>query len=229
MGLVAEFEIHCPALPLADVAAAVPEADIQVELQYNHGRRPLFVTHVTHDDPDTVEAAFDATAFAASWVLVGRAGETRRYKIEPALSLRETLGDALDDLDGLRALATTDAVIDRIEATPDGWIQAGWFAHREAFDVFRAFWQDNAGFTLRRLTRDGEPEPPGEGLTDRQQEALRTAYQMGYFEIPRTATLEEVAAELGISPSSLSERLRRAQTHLIETSVASTWPPLPDT
>ncbi|MDG5776024.1 helix-turn-helix domain-containing protein [Haloarculaceae archaeon H-GB2-1] len=51
---------------------------------------------------------------------------------------------------------------------------------------------------------------------------------MGYFAIPRTASLDDVAAELGISASSLSERLRRAQTHLVETTVASTWPPLPE-
>jgi len=228
MGLVAEFAIHCPALPLTEIAAAVPEADVVVEMQYNHGRRPLFVTHVTHDDPAPVEAAFDSSEFVAEYVLVGRAGETRRYQIEPALSLAETLGDALEDLDGLRALATAEASIDRIQVTPEGWIQSGWFADRAAFDDFRAFWQAEVGFTLRRLTRDGDPEPPGEGLTDRQQEALRTAYEMGYFEIPRTASLEAVAAELDISASSLSERLRRAQTQIIETSVASTWPPLPD-
>lgn len=226
MSLVAEFEIHCEALPLTDVAAAVPEADLLLELQFNHGRRPLFICTVTHDDPDSVEAAFESTPFVAEYVLLGRAGDTHRYQIDAAFSLRETLGEALSDLDGLRALATADAIIERIEVTPGGWIQAGWFAHREAFDDFRTFWQDNAGFTLRRLTRDGEPEAPGEGLTDRQQEALRTVYEMGHFEIPRRASLDEVAAELDISASALSERLRRAQTHLVETTVASTWPPL---
>jgi len=40
---------------------------------------------------------------------------------------------------------------------------------------------------------------------------------MGQFDIPRQASLEDVAAELDISASSLSERLRRAQTHLVET------------
>ena len=65
-------------------------------------------------------------------------------------------------------------------------------------------------------------------LTDRQWEVLGTAYEMGYFEIPRTASLDGVADELDITASSLSERLRRAQTHLVETTVASTWPPLPE-
>jgi predicted DNA binding protein len=146
----------------------------------------------------------------------------------PALSLEEQLGDHLDDLEGLEALATADAIIERITVVPDGWRQTGWFADRDAFRKFSSFWQRNAGFRLHRLTQDGESEPPGDGLTDRQHEALRIAYELGHFDIPRQASLEDVAAELDISPSSVSERLRRAQTQLIEETVATTWPPLPN-
>lgn len=121
-----------------------------------------------------------------------------------------------------------EAIVERIQVRPFGWRQTGWFADRDAFDAFSSFWQHNAGFRLRRLTHDGTPEPPGDGLTDRQHEALRAAYEMGYFEIPREASLEEVAAELGIATSSVSERLPRAQTRLIQKTVAPTWPPLPN-
>jgi hypothetical protein len=100
------------------------------------------------------------------------------------------------------------------------------FASRNAFTDFSHFWQHSASFQLRRLTQDGETEPPGEELTDRQHEALRTAYELGYFDIPRRTSLEDVAAELDLSASSVSERLRRAQTQLIEETVAPTWPPL---
>jgi hypothetical protein len=228
MGLVAEFEIHCEQLPLVDVAAAVPAATLTVELQFNHGNRPPFLLHVTGGSPTAVAEALDTSAFAAEFTLVGRAGETRRYQVLPAVSFEAQLGDHLDDLDDLRALATTDAIIDRIRVTSSGWVQTGWFADRSAFDEFRTFWVRNDAFSLRRLTHDGDPEPPGDGLTDRQHEALRVAYEMGYFEIPRRASLDDVAAELDITASSLSERLRRAQTHLVETTVASTWPPLPE-
>ena len=253
MGLHAEYEITCEALPLVEVAAAVPEATLEVEMQYNHGDRPPFLVHATGesrsgstgrsdgpradstgatDDSDAtaaaVETAFEEAAFVEEYALVGRAGETRRYQVLPAFGEEAQLGDALDDLEGLRALATADAIVERIRATPTGWIQTGWFADRAAFDEFRTFWRENAGFALRRLTRDGDPEAPGNGLTDPQREALRTAHGMGYFDIPRAASLDDVAAELGITASSLSERLRRAQTHLVETTVASTWPPLPE-
>ncbi|WP_135820108.1 helix-turn-helix domain-containing protein [Halostella litorea] len=228
MGLVAEFGIRCEALPLAGVASAVPDASLALELQYNHGRRPLFLVTATGGSRSATERALDDAYDVDRWTLVGRAGDTRRYQAVPALSFEEQLGDHIDDLAGLEALATADAIVERIDVEPDGWRQTGWFADRDAFDAFASFWRRNAGFRLHRLTHDGEPEPPGDGLTDRQREALRTAYELGHFEVPRRATLAEVAAELDISASSASERLRRAQTRLVQETVATTWPPLPD-
>lgn len=228
MGLIAEFQIDCEALPLVSVADAVPEAAITLSLQYNHGRRPVFLATVTGGSEQAIERAFTDAYDIQEWTQIGTAGDTRRYQAMPALSFEEQLGGQIDDLDGLEALATADAIIERITVTGDGWQQMGWFADRAAFTEFSSFWQRNAGFELERLTQDGEPRSPGNGLTDRQLEALRTAYELGYFEIPRRASLAAVAQELEISASSLSERLRRAQTQLIQETVATLWPPLPE-
>lgn len=228
MRLVAEFEIYCDALPLVEVAATVPEATLILELQFNHGERPLFLITVTDGSDQAVANALSDAYDVGEWTLVGEAGDTRRYQVMPALSFEEQLGGHIDDLAGLEALATADAIIERIEVLPDGRRRTAWFADREAFNEFSAFWQQNADFRLSRLARGGESKPPGDGLTNHQQEALRTAYKMGHFDIPRQASLEEVATELDISASSLSERLRRAETQLIEETVATTWPPLPD-
>ena len=51
-------------------------------------------------------------------------------------------------------------------------------------------------------------------LTDRQLEAVRTAYEMGYFDRPRGATAGEIATELDISPSTLTEHLATGQRKL---------------
>ncbi|MFP8951959.1 helix-turn-helix domain-containing protein [Natrialbaceae archaeon A-arb3/5] len=228
MGLVAEFEIRCDTLPLVTVAAAVPDATILLDLQFNHGNRPLFLATVTSGRRRDIESAFSDAVDVGEWTVIGQAGETRRYQLTPALSLDEQLGEQIDDLAGLEALATANASIERIEVEPDGWRQTGWFADRDAFEMFSSFWQSNSEFRLHRLTRDRTPEPPGDGLTNPQHEALRTAYELGYFEIPRRTSLEEIAAELDIAASSVSERLRRAQTQLVQETVATTWPPLPD-
>ncbi len=228
MGLVAEYKIYCDALPLVDVAAVVPATKIILNLQYNHGNRPLFLITVTGGAEQPLETALADTYDVGDWTRIGQAGDTRRYQIKPALSFEEQLGDHIDDLAGLEGLATAEAFIDRILVETDGWRQTGWFADREEFRKFSSFWQQNADFRLDRLDRDGTAEPPGEGLTNRQYEALRIAYEEGYFAIPRQISLEEIAAELDITASSVTERLRRAQTQLIEETVATTWPPLPD-
>ncbi|MFB6281019.1 MAG: helix-turn-helix domain-containing protein [Haloferacaceae archaeon] len=53
-------------------------------------------------------------------------------------------------------------------------------------------------------------------LTDRQREVLRTAHGMGYFEYPRRASAEAVAAELDIAPSTFAEHLAAAQGRLLD-------------
>ncbi len=53
-------------------------------------------------------------------------------------------------------------------------------------------------------------------VTPGQEEALRTALEMGYFAVPKEADADEVAAALGVSKSAFLERLRRGQRALLE-------------
>lgn len=90
---------------------------------------------------------------------------------------------------------------------------------------FRIFFPDRDAFSrtydyceAEGLTIDVESvtemntEEVGEyGLTEAQYEALVTAYQMGYFRVPREITIDE----LGISAQSVSERLRRGHQKLV--------------
>ncbi|WP_225741135.1 helix-turn-helix domain-containing protein [Halorussus halophilus] len=53
-------------------------------------------------------------------------------------------------------------------------------------------------------------------LTDRQLEVLVAAAEQGYYGRPRTATLTEVAATVGISKSTCSDILQRAEGKIID-------------
>ncbi len=61
------------------------------------------------------------------------------------------------------------------------------------------------------------PAQPGflERMTERQYEALLTAYELGYYETPRTVSFEEVADALDCAPSTANELLRRAESELV--------------
>ncbi|WP_436909006.1 helix-turn-helix domain-containing protein [Halosimplex marinum] len=52
-------------------------------------------------------------------------------------------------------------------------------------------------------------------LTDRQLVALGTALRLGYYEVPRDATLADIAAELHCAESTASELLRRAERDVL--------------
>jgi predicted DNA binding protein len=51
-------------------------------------------------------------------------------------------------------------------------------------------------------------------LTDRQREAVRIAFHAGYFDWPRSADADTVAAEIGIAQSTFSQHLRTAERKL---------------
>ncbi len=53
-------------------------------------------------------------------------------------------------------------------------------------------------------------------LTDRQLEVLETAHEMGYFDHPKRANAGDVASELGITGTTLTEHLAAAQTKLLD-------------
>jgi len=53
-------------------------------------------------------------------------------------------------------------------------------------------------------------------LTARQRETLRVARELGYFEVPRAAGVEDVAAELDCAPGTAAEHLRKAEATVIE-------------
>nr|WP_266083143.1 helix-turn-helix domain-containing protein [Haladaptatus caseinilyticus] len=53
-------------------------------------------------------------------------------------------------------------------------------------------------------------------LTARQREALAVARQVGYYEVPRSGSVADVAAELGCAPSTASNHLRKAEARLVE-------------
>lgn len=53
-------------------------------------------------------------------------------------------------------------------------------------------------------------------LSDRQQEALETALDLGYYDTPRAATHEDIADELGCAPNTASEHLQKGEAKLVQ-------------
>ena len=72
--------------------------------------------------------------------------------------------------------------------------------------------------------RPFEQRPATAGLTDRQRAALEAAVDVGYYEIPRTGSVDDVAARLGCVSSTAGELLRRAEQTLVTSAVETDGP-----
>lgn len=60
-------------------------------------------------------------------------------------------------------------------------------------------------------------------LSERQREVLQTAYKLGYYQQPRRATHEDIAAELDCTASNAGDILRRIENALINEIVQSAF------
>lgn len=80
-----------------------------------------------------------------------------------------------------------------------------------------------AGIEMLRLTELDPDREHGRddesSLPEEQRTALRAAVDRGYYETPREVDLSELAEELGMPRSTLSYRLRRAESRLATTFV----------
>ena len=80
---------------------------------------------------------------------------------------------------------------------------------------------DGVDTTVERVGGFDPRRGPRAALTDRQREVVAAAVDLGYYDVPREATLDEVAAELDIAGSTVSTHLRKAEAALVRAAVSA--------
>ena len=110
-----------------------------------------------------------------------------------------------------------------LEATgqDDTWTLRLRFDNDEAVSQFHIYCQEEGlPFTLKQLYHPSQPMAGGQyGLTPLQRETLVTAFQSGYYEVPRTVNMTELAEKFETSQQNLSKRFRQAYSSLIENAL----------
>jgi hypothetical protein len=202
MVLIAEYEVGETGSALGRLLAAAG-VDAQLVRSFAVGDRSLVVLRVGREGADGFERAAAADRAVTEIRRVSVDGEGRLYRV---------------------AFAGPEAV----PANAADWLDAGYvdgrwsvtarFEGREAFaDHCERLEEGGSAVTVGRLY-DGRPGP-SDGLTDLQRETLELAYERGFFEVPRAATMQELGEELGVSEQAVSQRLRRGYARLIEGSL----------
>lgn len=108
-------------------------------------------------------------------------------------------------------LIAEEGVIADVVGRDGSWVVTCRYSDHASLGEVRTLLDDRGfNYEVRRIRNGSEMTPNGIDLSSDQYEALKHAYQQGYFEVPREKTLAELADELDISHQALSERIRRA-------------------
>lgn len=159
----------------------------------------------------SVERPLDSTQlssldYVGTWEFVSDDGDTREYIIE--FTAPDFPSNLAEQVDGL-----IDAWHNEVSEHGITLVLVG--SQQAIAELIGKYEAVGMSPDLRKLgTYDGR-ERPLDTLTDRQRDVLKTAYELGYYEVPRKASSETVAAELGLEVSTVTEHLQRAERNLL--------------
>ncbi len=208
--LVIEYETNNPIL--REASKAVPEMEFTlVEEQARHDGQIRLLLWATGGRYAAVETAIEDDPTAAeleSLVEHERRGLYRLVLTEEGM--RWTTYHQWVELDG-------SLIQSRLQ---DGtWSTELRLPSRSSIQKHRS-WYDERGLEFELVSVwVKEPTPGGPdipNLTDRQVETFLRALELGYYDIPRAVSTDELAREFDISEQAVIERLRRATKALGE-------------
>ena len=105
-----------------------------------------------------------------------------------------------------------------LTGTDEGWNLRMRIADRDALGRYREACETrNIQFRFEAIYEEREGTTKATTrVTDVQRETLTTARELGYYEIPREASLADVANQCDVSSQAVSERLRRGTASLVD-------------
>lgn len=215
MSVIGEFTVPSSSFLLGKSLRTVPDAVVELQRVVAHSHDelvPLF--WVSDCDREAFDAAIREDPTLEEVVKVDEFDRGTSYR-----------GTWTEHASGV-AYAYIEAGATIVEASgqDDSWTLRMRFDDDETLSAFhRHCRSEDVPFTLNQLYRPSEPMAGGQyGLTPKQRETLVTAYENGYYRIPRPLSMSDLAEELHTTQQTLSKRFRRAHASLIENTLLVT-------
>lgn len=207
MSVLIEFQTPAVDFELGQILSVGGQTSVELESLVPSGGAtvPLFWVHNAARDT-FVESLQDHPSVAA-------ATEVDRFDSRTLFSL--DWDAARDKL--FRGIQIHDGQLLSAVGTAETWEFEMRFSTHDSLSGFTTHCQ-NAGISqdILRVYNPTKPDAwPWYGLTEPQRVAICLGLEMGYYDIPRECTTQELADELGISDQAVIERLRRATQTLV--------------
>ncbi|MFB6074807.1 MAG: helix-turn-helix domain-containing protein [Haloarculaceae archaeon] len=211
MSFIAEFEVELPMLRAT--SQAVPEMRLSgTDIVMDEGRPHKFMFTASGTQFDALESALDEDPTVAEYTAVTTLEDTGHYVVTYAETV-ETTGAYPGAIEQNIVYLTVDL--------QDGvYTVRARVSDRDALAAFVEYCAEQSiPLRVERIFTENRETEVGYGLTGDQREALTVAYDRGYFDLPRAASLADVGRELGITAQAASGRIRRGQKRLLEATI----------
>lgn len=208
MSVIGEFTVPASKVAMQQTLEAAPEMSVEIERVVAHQSRtltPYFWVRGGEMERFETAIADDPSVSEATCLDVHENGTLYRAEWPPDV---ESVG---------QAYLQTGALILEATGRRDEWeFRLRFDTHEDVSSFYEYCREHDIPFEVNRIYNPTAPKGGGQfGLTPKQREALVTALEADFYEIPQGATMTDVADEIGISQQSVSKRLRRAHGNIV--------------
>ena len=208
MATIAEFSVPTESFALAETLPRYPDVAVEVDRIAAHVATTSMpcVWATTADSPEFTEAvASDMTV--ESLHATAQFDDVCLYHIEWSDEINRLIAKMIDH----------EGVILEAAGRDEHWRLRIRFMTRDQLEAFqRYFTEHGPALHLEQLFVPKHPRQTRGNVTPEQYEALTVAVELGYFHVPRSASIRDLATHLGISHQAVSERLRRGTENIVQ-------------
>ena len=211
MSVIADFAVPPEDFVLSHTVRNGPDVTVEVErvARTESSLTPCF--RVAGDALGEFESYVDDDETVTNLRTLERVDDERFYR-----------GDWERGVDHLvKGIRDAEATVTHARTGGGAWDLRMVFPDRDALSAFDDHCNEEYDYTLKQVFDRSNTATFGDfEVTAEQRDTLLTALETGYFEVPRSATMDDLADEFDITVQSVSQRMRRGHENLLRNTLA---------
>ncbi|KYH25993.1 HTH DNA binding domain protein [Halalkalicoccus paucihalophilus] len=213
MATITDFQVPVEQFALAETFGQVSGLYVEIErfaAQESDSAMPF--VWVSADDFEAFEEALSGDPSVETFDVLAEFNDERFYRMS-----------WVDEVElVMHLLLEEEGAITQARSNGDTWSLQVMFPDHDSLSRTYDFCEEQGlDLTVDSIYRLDNDDKSQFGLTESQYTTLAEAKDMGYYDVPREATMSELADSLDVSHQALSERLRRAHGNLVDRALSA--------